>query len=75
LSAASAILASSPDLFSYYIHSANGLEKFARAASEAGADGVLVTDLTPRNPPTIDVSSPRIISILFSRRTTSTDDR
>jgi tryptophan synthase alpha chain len=35
-------------LFSYYNPILQmGLEKFARAASEAGADGVLATDLTP----------------------------
>jgi tryptophan synthase alpha chain len=51
--------------FSYYNPILQmGLEKFASAASAAGADGILVTDLT-KNPATIAASSPLIISTRF----------
>ncbi len=64
-------------LFSYYNPILQmGLEKFASAASEAGADGVLATDLTPEE----SADYRRIIrshnlDTIFLGAPTSTDDR
>jgi tryptophan synthase alpha chain len=64
-------------LFSYYNPILQmGLEKFARAASEAGADGVLATDLTPEE----SADYRRILAVhhldtIFLGAPTSTDER
>src|SRR3981189_2637385 len=64
-------------LFSYYNPILQmGLEKFARAASEAGADGVLATDLTPEE----STDYRRILAVhhldtIFLGAPTSTDER
>src|SRR3982074_100448 len=64
-------------LFSYYNPILQmGLEKFARAASEAGADGVLATDLTPEE----SVEYRRIfaahhLDTIFLGAPTSTEER
>jgi len=64
-------------LFSYYNPILQmGLEKFASAASEAGADGVLATDLTPEE----SVDYRRILhsnnlDTIFLGAPTSTDER
>jgi tryptophan synthase alpha chain len=64
-------------LFTYYNPVLQmGLEKFARAASEAGADGVLATDLTPEE----SVEYRRILDAhrldtIFLGAPTSTDER
>jgi tryptophan synthase alpha chain len=64
-------------LFSYYNPILQmGLEKFASAASEAGADGVLATDLTPEE----SVEYRRILAThhldtIFLGAPTSTDER
>jgi tryptophan synthase alpha chain len=53
-----------------------GLEKFAVAASDAGADGVLVTDLTPEE--SVDyrqVMASHNLDTIFLGAPTSTDDR
>lgn len=53
-----------------------GLEKFAAAASDAGADGVLVTDLTPEE--SVDyrqVMASHNLDTIFLGAPTSTDDR
>jgi tryptophan synthase alpha chain len=64
-------------LFSYYNPILQmGLEKFARAASEAGADGVLATDLTPEE--SVDyrrILAAHQLDTIFLGAPTSTDDR
>ncbi len=64
-------------LFSYYNPILQmGLEKFARAASEAGADGVLVTDLTPEE--SVDyrrILAAHHLDTIFLGAPTSTDER
>ncbi|HKV26320.1 MAG TPA: tryptophan synthase subunit alpha [Candidatus Acidoferrum sp.] len=64
-------------LFSYYNPVLQmGLEKFAEAAASAGADGVLITDLTPEE----SIEHRRILSAhhldtIFLGAPTSTDER
>jgi tryptophan synthase alpha chain len=64
-------------LFSYYNPILQmGLEKFARAASEAGADGVLATDLTPEE--SVDyrrILAAHHLDTIFLGAPTSTDER
>jgi len=64
-------------LFSYYNPILQmGLETFARAASEAGADGVLVTDLTPEE--SVDyrrILAAHHLDTIFLGAPTSTDER
>src|SRR5882757_6750803 len=64
-------------LFSYYNPILQmGLEKFARAASEAGADGVLATDLTPEE--SVDyrrILAANHLDTIFLGAPTSTDER
>jgi tryptophan synthase alpha chain len=64
-------------LFTYYNPVLQmGLEKFARAASEAGVDGVLVTDLTPEESPDYRrILASRHLDTIFLGAPTSTDDR
>ncbi len=64
-------------LFSYYNPILQmGLEKFARAASEAGADGVLVTDLTPEESADYRrILAAHHLDTVFLGAPTSTDDR
>src|SRR6267143_2920759 len=53
-----------------------GLEKFARAASEAGADGVLVTDLTPEESADYRrILAAHHLDTVFLGAPTSNDDR
>jgi tryptophan synthase alpha chain len=64
-------------LFSYYNPILQmGLEKFARAASRAGADGVLATDLTPEE--SVDyrrILAAHHLDTIFLGAPTSTDER
>jgi tryptophan synthase alpha chain len=64
-------------LFSYYNPILQmGLEKFARTASEAGADGVLATDLTPEE--SVDyrrILAAHHLDTIFLGAPTSTDER
>jgi len=64
-------------LFSYYNPILQmGLEKFARAASEAGADGVLATDLTPEESADYRrILGAHDLDTIFLGAPTSTDDR
>src|SRR6266853_5525612 len=64
-------------LFSYYNPILQmGLEKFARAASEAGADGVLVTDLTPEESADYRrIVAAHHLDTVFLGEPTSTDER
>jgi tryptophan synthase alpha chain len=64
-------------LFTYYNPVLQmGLEKFARAASEAGVDGVLVTDLTPEESPDYRrILASRHLDTIFLGAPTSTDER
>jgi tryptophan synthase alpha chain len=63
-------------LFSYYNPILQmGLEKFARAASEAGADGVLATDLTPEESADYRRILAHHLDTIFLGAPTSTDER
>src|SRR3979490_2246508 len=64
-------------LFSYYTPILQmGLEKFARAASEAGADGVLATDLTPEESADYRrILGAHHLDTIFLGAPTSTDER
>ncbi len=64
-------------LFSYYNPVLQmGLEKFASCAANAGADGVLITDLTPEESDDYrKVLSARHLDTIFLGAPTSTDDR
>jgi tryptophan synthase alpha chain len=64
-------------LFSYYNPILQmGLEKFAAAASSAGADGVLVTDLTPEESGDYRrILAAHHLDTVFLGAPTSTDDR
>ena len=64
-------------LFSYFNPVLQmGLEKFADAAKEAGADGVLITDLTPDEATDYRAAmSPRGLDTIFLAAPTSTDER
>src|SRR5438045_3726644 len=64
-------------LFSYYNPILQmGLEKFAHAASEAGADGVLATDLTPEESAAYRrILGAHHLDTIFLGAPTSTDDR
>lgn len=64
-------------LFSYYNPILQmGLEKFARTASEAGADGVLATDLTPEESEEYRrILATHHLDTIFLGAPTSTDDR
>src|ERR1700756_5244077 len=64
-------------LFSYYNPILQmALEKFASAASEAGADGVLATDLTPEEPADYrHILAAHRLDTIFLGAPTSTDDR
>ena len=64
-------------LFSYFNPILQmGLEKFADAASKAGADGVLVTDLTPEEAGDYrELLQGRALDTIFLAAPTSTDDR
>jgi len=64
-------------LFSYYNPVLQmGLEKFGRAASEAGADGVLATDLTPEESADYRrVLAAHHLDTVFLGAPTSTDER
>jgi tryptophan synthase alpha chain len=64
-------------LFSYYNPILQmGLETFARAASEAGADGVLVTDLTPEESAEYHrILHQHQLDTVFLAAPTSTDER
>jgi tryptophan synthase alpha chain len=63
-------------LFSYYNPILQmGLEKFARAASEAGADGVLATDLTPEESADYRRILAAHLDTVFLGAPTSTDER
>jgi tryptophan synthase alpha chain len=64
-------------LFSYYNPILQmGLEKFARDASEAGADGVLVTDLTPEESADYRrILAAHHLDTIFLGAPTSTDER
>src|ERR1700731_4564510 len=64
-------------LFSYYNPILQmGLEKFARAASEAGADGVLATDLTPEESADYRrILAAHHLHTIFLGAPTSTDER
>jgi tryptophan synthase alpha chain len=64
-------------LFSYYNPILQmGLEKFAAAASEAGADGVLATDLTPEESADYRrILAAHHLDTIFLGAPTSTDDR
>jgi tryptophan synthase alpha chain len=64
-------------LFSYYNPVLQmGLEKFADAAKSAGADGVLITDVTPEEGAEYRVAmSSRGLDTIFLAAPTSTDER
>ncbi|HKI11718.1 MAG TPA: tryptophan synthase subunit alpha [Candidatus Acidoferrum sp.] len=64
-------------LFSYFNPILQmGLEKFAAAATEAGADGVLVTDLTPEESMEYrQILQAHHLDTIFLAAPTSTDDR
>jgi tryptophan synthase alpha chain len=64
-------------LFSYYNPILQmGLDKFARAASEAGADGVLATDLTPEESDDYrHILASQNLDTIFLGAPTSTDER
>jgi tryptophan synthase alpha chain len=64
-------------LFSYFNPILQfGLEKFAAAAAEAGADGVLVTDLTPEESEDYRrILQAHCLDAIFLAAPTSTDDR
>ncbi len=64
-------------LFSYYNPILQmGLEKFARAASEAGADGALATDLTPEESDDYRrILAAHHLDAVFLGAPTSTDER
>jgi tryptophan synthase alpha chain len=64
-------------LFSYYNPVLQmGLEKFADAASAAGADGVLITDVTPEEAGEYRAAMcPRGLDTIFLAAPTSTDER
>ena len=64
-------------LFSYYNPVFQmGLEKFAAAASAAGADGVLITDLTPEESEDYRrIIAPYHLDTVFLAAPTSTDER
>jgi tryptophan synthase alpha chain len=64
-------------LFSYYNPILQmGLENFARAASEAGADGVLATDLTPEESADYRrILAAHHLDTIFLGAPTSTDER
>jgi len=64
-------------LFSYYNPVLQmGLEKFADAAKEAGADGVLITDVTPEEGVEYRAAmSSRGLDTIFLAAPTSTDER
>jgi tryptophan synthase alpha chain len=64
-------------LFSYYNPILQmGLEKFARAANEAGADGVLATDLTPEESADYRrILAAHHLDTIFLGAPTSTDER
>ena len=64
-------------LFSYYNPILQmGLEKFAQAAAEAGADGVLVTDLTPEESAEYrGILAARGLDTIFLAAPTSTGER
>lgn len=64
-------------LFSYFNPMLQmGLEKFAEAAASAGADGVLVTDLTPEEAGDYRAAlRPRGLDSIFLAAPTSTDER
>ena len=64
-------------LFSYFNPILQfGLEKFAAAAAEAGADGVLVTDLTPEESAEYRaILHSRNLDTIFLAAPTSTDER
>jgi tryptophan synthase alpha chain len=64
-------------LFSYYNPILQmGLEKFARAANEAGADGVLATDLTPEESADYrQILAAHHLDTIFLGAPTSTDER
>jgi tryptophan synthase alpha chain len=64
-------------LFSYYNPVLQmGLEKFASTASEAGADGVLITDLTPEESDDYRlILAAHHLDTIFLGAPTSTDDR
>lgn len=64
-------------LFSYYNPILQmGLEKFAAAASQAGADGVLATDLTPEEATDYrHILSAHNLDTIFLGAPTSTDER
>jgi tryptophan synthase alpha chain len=64
-------------LFSYYNPILQmGLEKFARAATEAGADGVLATDLTPEESEEYRrILAAHRLDTIFLGAPTSTDER
>ena len=64
-------------LFSYFNPILQfGLEKFAAAAAEAGADGVLVTDLTPEESEDYRrILKARGLDAIFLAAPTSTDER
>src|SRR5258707_4511901 len=64
-------------LFSYYNPILQmGLEKFARNASEAGADGVLATDLTPEESADYrQILAAHHLDTIFLAAPTSTDER
>jgi len=64
-------------LFSYYNPVLQmGLEKFASAAADAGADGVLITDLTPEESDDYRrILAAHHLDTIFLGAPTSTDDR
>jgi tryptophan synthase alpha chain len=64
-------------LFSYFNPILQmGLEKFAAAAAEAGADGVLVTDLTPEESAEYrEIMQAHHLNTIFLAAPTSTDER
>src|SRR6202043_3989012 len=64
-------------LFSYYNPILQmGLEKFAAAAAQAGADGVLATDLTPEESEDYRrILRAQNLDTIFLAAPTSTDDR
>ncbi len=64
-------------LFSYFNPILQmGLEKFAAAAAEAGADGVLVTDLTPEESGEYrEIMKAHDLDTIFLAAPTSTDER
>src|ERR1700722_15655307 len=64
-------------LFSYFNPILQmGLEKFARAAAEAGIDGVLATDMTPEESPEYrSILQAQGLDTIFLGAPTSTDQR